>query len=76
MTRHGMIQRPATDTQPAATHSRVSMVIIVVEKVTTSRAAGRQHRTAVQQSSLTVSIPVLPNGSRAIADISHKQKSP
>jgi hypothetical protein len=76
MIRHGIIQRPATDARPAATHSRVSMVIIVVERATASRPAGQQHRAAVQRSRLTVSSPVLLNGGRAIADISHKHKSP
>jgi hypothetical protein len=76
MIRHGIIQRPATDAQPAAPYSCVSMVIVVAQEATTSCSVGRLQRAAVQRSRLTVSSPVLPIDGRAIADISRKLKSP
>lgn len=76
MTRHGMIQLPTTDAQPAAKYSRVSMMIIVVDRVTTSRGPGLQHRAEAQQSGLSASNPVPPGDASAIADIRCRSKSP
>ncbi|PND17676.1 hypothetical protein CN934_32760 [Ensifer sp. MMN_5] len=76
MTRHGTIQRSATSGQPPATDPRAPTVIIVVDMATTSRVPDRQHRVEAQRRDLSVSIPALLSGSRAIADINRKSKSP
>ena len=76
MTRHGMVQPSAAGAQPPATDPRASMVIIDADRVAPSRAPGRQHRAEAQRSGLSASIPALPDGGRAIADISRKSKSP
>jgi len=76
MTRHGMIQPPAADTQPPATDRRVSMVTTDAEGAASGRATGRQHRLEAQRSGLSASIAALPCSGRAIADISRKSKSP
>ena len=76
MTRHGMVQPSAAGTQPPATDPRVSMVIIDADRGASGRAPSRQHRAEAQRSGLSASIPALPGGGRAIADISRNPKSP
>jgi len=76
MTRHDMIQPPAAGDQPPATDRRASMVINDPDRAASSRPPGRQYRAEAQRSGLSASIPALPNGGRAIADISSKSKSP
>ncbi|TIU29732.1 MAG: hypothetical protein E5W27_03080, partial [Mesorhizobium sp.] len=61
---------------PPATGLRVSMVIIDADRAATSRAPGRQHRAEAQRSGMSAFTPALPDGGRAIADISRKSKSP
>lgn len=76
MTRPGMTQPPAAGTQSPATTPRAPMGIIEIDRATTSRVPGRQHRAEAQRSGLSASIVVLPDGGRAIADISRNSKSP
>jgi hypothetical protein len=76
MTRHGMIQLPATGVQPPATDPHAPMMIIEAGRAATSRAPGRQYRAEAHRSGLSASIPALPCGGPAIADISRKSKSP
>ena len=76
MTRHGMIHPPAADAQPPATDPHVSIMTIDAKRAASGRATGRQHHLEAQRSGLSASIAALPCSSRAIADISHKSKSP
>ncbi|TRC98285.1 hypothetical protein FJV76_13240 [Mesorhizobium sp. WSM4303] len=73
---HGMLQPSAAGTQPAATDQRTSLVIIGSDRAAPSRQPSRQHRAAAQRSGLSASIPELPGGGRAIADICRNPKSP
>ena len=76
MTRHGMVQPSAAGTPPPATDPRASMVIIDADRAASGPAPGRQHRARRKRSGLSASIPALPAGGRAIADISRNPKSP
>ncbi|MGO4839396.1 hypothetical protein AB4144_44840, partial [Rhizobiaceae sp. 2RAB30] len=76
MTRHGIIQRSSAGAQPPVTDPRVSMVIADVDRRAAGSAPGRQHRAEAQRSGLPASIFALPGGGRAIADTSHRSKSP
>lgn len=76
MTRHGMVQASAAGASPPATDLRAFMVIIAADRVATSRAPGRLYRADAQRSGLSASITPLPDGGRAIADISRRSKSP
>jgi hypothetical protein len=55
---------------------RMPTVIIEAGRAAKSRAPGRQHRAEAQRSGLTAFTPALPDGGRAIADISRDSKSP
>ena len=76
MTRLGMIQPSAEDAAPPATDQRVPMAIVDANKRLSGPTPGRQHRAEAQRNGLSASIPVLPSGDRAIADISRGSKSP
>ncbi|TPM98572.1 hypothetical protein FJ966_11035 [Mesorhizobium sp. B2-1-5] len=76
MTRHGMVQPSAAGTQPPATDTPVSIVIIGTERVASGRATRRRYRVADRRSGPSASNPPLPGGGRAIADICRKSKSP
>lgn len=76
MTRHGMVQTSVAGPQPPATDRRTSMVIIDSDRAAPSRPPSRQYRAEAQRSGLSAFTPELPDGGRAIADISCKSKSP
>lgn len=76
MTRHGIIQLQAAGAALPATELRAPMVTSAADGIATSGAQGRQHRTVAQQSLQSASISALPSGSRAIADIDRRSKSP
>lgn len=76
MTRHDMLQPQAAGAQSRATDPRAPMVIIDVDRATTSRAPGRQHSAEAQLSGTSASITALLGGRPTIADISRKSKSP
>lgn len=76
MTRHGLIETRAADAPPPATDPRAQMVTVAADRLTTSNVRGRLNRAEVQRSGLFVSIPTLPSGARAIADIGRSSKSP
>jgi hypothetical protein len=52
------------------------MVILNAEGVASGRRPSRQYRAEAQRSGLSASIPALPDGGRATADISRNPKSP
>lgn len=76
MTRHGMVQPSAAGTQPPATDRCTSVGIIDTVRAAPSRPPSRQHRAEAQRSGLSALTPALPDGGRAIPDISRKSKSP
>lgn len=76
MTRHGMVEPTAAGTQPPATDPSASIVNIAADRVATSRVLGLQYRAEAQRSGLSASIPTLPSGGLAIADIGRSSKSP
>jgi len=76
MTRHGMVQTSAAGTQPPATGPRALMVIIEVETAAPRPSSRQNHGVEEQRNGLSASIPALPSGRRANADISPGVKSP
>lgn len=65
MSRHGMIQLPATGAQPAATDPRVSMVIIDAERAASDCAQSLQSHAEASLSGPSVSTASLPRGGHA-----------
>jgi hypothetical protein len=76
MIRHGMVDPSAAGAPPPATNPRVSMVIIATDRGATSLGRDRLNRAKAQRSGLSASIPTLPSGARAIADIGRSSKAP
>ena len=76
MIRRGMVQTSVAGPQPPATTPRTSMVTIAADSVATSLVQDRLDRAEAQRSGLSASIPALPSGGRAIADIDRRSKSP
>jgi hypothetical protein len=76
MTRHGVFQLQAAGAAPPAKDPRTPVVTITVDSVATSCVPGRQYTAEAQRSGLSASIPTLPNGGRANADIGSRSKSP
>lgn len=76
MTRNGMVEPSAAGAQPPATDPRASTVNIAADRVATSLMRDRLDRAEAQRGSLSVSVPTLPSGSPAIADIDRRSKSP
>jgi hypothetical protein len=76
MTRHGMVKTSAAGAPSPATDPHASVVIIAADRVAASRVPGRQSRADAQRSDLSASIAPPPGCGRAIADFSHRSKSP
>jgi hypothetical protein len=76
MTRHGKVEPSAEGAQPPATDPLAPMVTVAAHRPTTSNVRGRLNRAEAQRSGLSVSIPALPSGGRAIEDIGRSSKSP
>ena len=70
MTRHGLIQPPATGAQPAATDPRAPMVLSEAGRVASDCAQRLQGCAEASLSGPSVSTASPPGGSHAIADIS------
>jgi hypothetical protein len=76
MTRHGMVEPSAAGARPPASDPRASIVKIAADSVATSLVRDRLDCAEAQRSRLFASIPTLPSGGRAIADIGRRSKSP
>jgi hypothetical protein len=76
MSRDGMVEPTAAGASPPATNPRASTVNIAVDTFTTSIVRDWLDRTEAQRSRLFAPIPTKPSGSRAIADIDRRSKSP
>ena len=76
MTRHGMVEPSAAGAQPTATDPHTSIVDVAADSVAKSLVRDRLDRAEAQRSPLFASIPTLPSGGHAIADIGRRAKSP
>ena len=79
MTRHGMVEPSAAGAQSPATDPRASTVNIVniaADSAAMSLLRQRLNRAEAQRSDLFASMPTLPSGGHAIADIGRRSKSP
>jgi hypothetical protein len=76
MIRHGMMPPPAVGTQLQATNLHASMPMIDGKGGASRRATSQQHHAEAQQSGLSASILVLPDGARAPDDTGRNPKSP
>ncbi len=76
MTRHGMVEPSTAGFQPPASGPRASIVKIAADSVATSLVQDRLDCVEAQRSRLFESIPTLPSGGHAIADIGRRSKSP
>jgi hypothetical protein len=76
MTRHEKVAPSAAGAHSPAPGPRASTVNIALDRGTTSLVQDRLDLNGAQRSHLAVSIPTLPGGGRAIADISRGSKSP
>ena len=76
MTRHGLIQPPATGAQPAATDPRAPIVLSGAGRAASDCAQRLQGCAEASLSDPSVSTASPNEGGYAIADISRKLKSP
>jgi hypothetical protein len=76
MTRHGLVQALPAGAPPPATDPRASTVTIVASSVARSIVRAWLDRAEAPRSGLSASIPTLPFGGCAVADIGRRSKSP
>ncbi|MBD0414295.1 hypothetical protein ICI42_06475 [Tianweitania sp. Rool2] len=76
MTRHGMVEPSAAGARPPASDPRAPRVITDADTRPPGSVLGSQYCAKEQRSGLFASIPTLPGGGRAIADIGRSSKSP
>lgn len=76
MTRHGLVHASPAGALPSAANPRVLAAIACAEMSPLEPVPGRQYRAEEQRTGVSASILAVPSGSRAIADIGRRSKSP